>query len=455
MNPHQTDWIIRGGAIVTRDSLLKGDIWITNGRIAEIASEIHGIHAPEIDASNRIVLPGLVDPHVHFSLPVGDRITSDDFAAGSRAALFGGITSVIDFSTPSKGMSLSDSIHARVKEVHHSRIDVGLHGTICGWKSSQASELRSAIDLGVTSFKFFTTYEESGRRTSYEDLEIAASICADLGVLMTVHAEDSTTIRDATPSNDQFMYYESSRPETAEAIAVSHLADICRSSGVMMYVVHLSSMSGFAAAGTDLILETCPQYLVLDKSAFQGDDGYRFAVAPPLRDPQSQAVLWEGLQSGRISTIGTDHCVFSPDAYRVAGNHFRKTPYGLPGVETSLPLMVTYGVLTGRLSWQLLIRLMSENPARIFGLWPRKGTIQPGADADLVILDPNLERSVNPLTLHSRTDWNPYRGMVLRGWPEIVLSRGRIAVSNNHCWFESGDGQYLFRGTAHRPNAVV
>ncbi len=396
------------------------------------------------------MFPGIVDPHVHFALPVGDRTTSDDFAAGSRAALFGGVTTAIDFSTPSPAMSLSDSIRSRIHERRFSRIDMAIHGTICGWSDSMATDIEAAIADGVTSFKFFTTYEESGRRTTYGELEAAARCLADLGVIMTVHAEDSTVIQASTPEDDSFKRYESSRPEAAEAEAISRMAYIADSIDIGIYIVHLSSRLGYeAAAGSKLMLETCPHYLLLDRSRFDRPDGFRHALAPPLRSNESQSVLWDGLISGRIKTIGTDHCVFAPETYQAAGDHYRMTPYGLPGVETSLPLMVTHGVKTGRMSWSVLADRMSTGPAKVFGLWPEKGEIRVGAHADLVILDPTHQRSVDPVALHSRTDWNPYTGMTLFGWPEIVLLRGRIAIASGRCYLEPGAGCYLPRCITH------
>ncbi len=347
-------------------------------------------------------------------------------------------------------MSLSDSIRSRVHERRFSRIDMAIHGTICGWSDSMATDIEAAIADGVTSFKFFTTYEESGRRTTYGELEAAARCLADLGVIMTVHAEDNSVIQASAPRSDSFSLYESSRPEAAEAEAISRLAYIADSIDVGIYIVHLSSRLGYeAAVGSKLMLETCPHYLLLDRSRFDRPDGYRHALAPPLRSIESQSVLWEGLKSGRIATIATDHCVFSPEEYRSAGDHFRQAPYGLPGVETSLPLMVTHGVKTGRMSWNDLADRMSTGPAKIFGLWPEKGEIRVGAHADLVILDPTHSRAVEPLDLHSRTDWNPYSGMILFGWPEIVFLRGRIAIASGQCFLEPGAGRYLPRGVSH------
>ncbi|MBN1551544.1 amidohydrolase family protein, partial [bacterium] len=317
-------WIIRNATIVTSSGEFIGDVAVENSFISQIGSGISGCFKKEIDAQGKRLLPGLIDPHVHFELPVGGRVSSDDFYSGTKAAVQGGITTVIDFTTPFPGMSLCESLNERIECLKKSVIDVALHVTVCGWSKKKEAEIDACIHRGATSFKFFTAYEESGRRTSYEDLFEAASTISKHDGVMLIHAEDQSALISADRlKSDSFSMYESSRPPKAEELAINRMAVIQKETGTRVYIVHLSSEIGLTSAGrSELLLETCPHYLILDSSKYLENEGYRYGVAPPLRDKQNQKALWNALSHGKIHTIGTDHCYFDVRIKDDAGDHF-------------------------------------------------------------------------------------------------------------------------------------
>ncbi len=443
-------WVIRNAEIITAAETVHGDISIENEKILRIGPDLPGNFSFELDAKGRKVIPGLVDEHVHFELPVGNRVSSHDFFTGGVAALFGGVTTVIDFTTPFENMSLTESLDERLDKLKKAPVDTALHSVVCGWDANREQEVEACLKQGVTSFKFFTAYKESGRWTAYSELQQAAEFLAARKAVMCIHAEDSDLLRnaDAFP-DDSFKFYPASRPAEAEAAAIKQLAEIQSRTGVDMVIVHVSSALGLQAAeGTGLRIETCPHYLVLDDSRYREPWGYRFAVAPPLRDAGSPPALWKGIQNGKISTIGTDHCPFTREQQDAAGDHFTRAPFGLAGIETMLPVLVTYGVETGKITWNRLVELTALNPSKTFGLFPRKGTIAPGSDADLVISG-NAFEFVEPRKLHGDPKWNPYTGLLMTGFPDIVISRGEIVIADGKCRAEQGRGLFLHRDTRH------
>ena len=451
-----TRWLLRNGRIVHNGAVTIQNIAVSDGKIADIGPDISVAFDKELDLNGKMVIPGLIDPHVHFELPVGNRTSADDFLKGGIAALYGGVTTVLDFTTPFPGMSLPDSLAERLQRASVCPADYSLHVTVCGWNEKRKQEVAGCIQQGASSFKFFTAYEESNRRTSYEDLRSAAEVIKSAGGLVTIHSEDQHQLKPPAPGgSDSFLFYESSRPPVSEATAISRLAAIQSETGADMYIVHLSSQEGYqSATDTELLLETCPHYLILDKSRYDEPWGYRYAVAPPLRDTKDRNTLWEGLLSGRIQTIGTDHCPFPQTLQDTAGDHFTKAPFGLAGVETLLPLLVTYGIETGKLTWPQLVNLTSENPAKIFSLYPRKGSLQPGADADLVVINTDF-RVIEPSALHTQSTWNPYSGLLLTGFPDLVFSRGELVISQNTFLGKAGRGLFLPRPPTHNRYPII
>lgn len=382
------------------------DIAVEDGIISEISETLAGTFEDETDLKGARVLPGIIDPHVHFALPVGNRITADDFRSGSRKALTGGTTTVFDFTTPEPGIPLPETVRRRFSEARTAECTVFLHATVVGWNDAIREQADQCLEMGIRSFKFFTAYAESGRRTSYEAIEQAAAWAAETDARIIVHAEDQASLvpADRFPS-DAFRHYEASRPVTAEVIAIRRLAEIQKDTGAAMAIVHVSSGSGMAAANhSGLRLETCPHYLTLTRDVFEGACGWRYAVAPPLRSAAEQTALWQGVSDGRIHWIGTDHAPFPTAEYDAAGDHFTRTPFGLDGTGTLLSRMIHAGIETGRITWERLVTLTSANAARFYGIYPRWGALESGSRWDaLVIQDAHSVSIASSQPGHSRS----------------------------------------------------
>lgn len=381
-------WICRNALMTDTIGETRCDIAIEDGIIIEIGDNLRGNFSRELDLSDHRVIPGCIDPHVHFALPVGHRISADNFLDGSRKALAGGVTTVFDFTTPIDGMDLAETLRLRRLETRQAECTVFLHATVVGWDVEMQQHAEECLAQGVRSFKFFTTYEESGRRTSWEALEDAARWIAEVDARMIIHAEDQDSLVpvDQLPS-DSFRYYEASRPVAAEVRAIQTLADIQRRTGATMAIVHVSSGAGVEAAReSGLYLESCSQYLTLTRDKFLEPSGWRYAVAPPLRSIEEQNRLWQAISDNRIHWIGSDHAPFPIEEYDEAGDHFTKTPFGLDSVGLTLRRLVSHGVQTGRITWNQLVSLTSCNAARFYGIYPEFGTISVGSRADLTAI---------------------------------------------------------------------
>ncbi|MBN1295388.1 amidohydrolase family protein [bacterium] len=391
--------LYRHALLTTGSGARFADVTVENGRIISIDGAADGRFETEIDLQGARVLPGVIDPHVHFALPVGNRITVDDFRTGSMKAMLGGTTTVFDFTTPEAGVSLFESVRRRAVEARDALCTVFLHGTVVGWNDRIREQADRCLEMGIASFKFFTAYEESGRRTSYEAIELAAGWAARRNARIIVHAEDQASLVsvDRFPS-DAFKYFEMSRPVVAEVTAIQRLAEIQKWTGAMMAIVHVSSGSGAEAAyGSGLYLETCPHYLTLTRDVYCGAIGWQFAVTPPLRSQGEQTALWDAVTDGRIHWIGSDHAPFPAADYMDAGDHFTRTPFGLDGAGTLLSRMIDSGIKTGKLSWERLAELTSENTARFYGLFPDRGTLDVGSRWDAVSIDNDNQIRIQPI----------------------------------------------------------
>ncbi len=383
--------IFRNALITSTEKSFHGDIALENGFISEVGSSLSGTFDQETDLAGQRVLPGCIDPHVHFDLSVNNIKTTDDFAKGSIIALKGGVTTVIDFSDIDTNQALHELVVTRYSKAQEAKCSVFLHAAVSRWSFATEKQAEICLSLGVRSFKFFTAYEETGRRSTYEAIERAAYWAVQNEASIIVHAEDSSLLRPASAfESDSFRFYEASRPVESEVAAISRIAEIQRCTGASMAIVHVSSGSGVKAASkSGLKLETCPHYLTLTRDVYQQTDGFNYAVAPPLRNADEQKLLWDSVINERIAWIGSDHAPFSPAARKKAGDHFTKAPFGLAGVGTLLPTMIAEGIDKDRISWEQLVALTSENAARFYGLYPQKGSITEGSDADLVSVDQN------------------------------------------------------------------
>ncbi len=442
--------MIREADIVLPYGVIKGDIAIEGEKISALGN-VPGRAKKEIIASGMLAFPGFIDAHVHFSLPVSGTRTADDFASGSLSALFGGVTTFIDFTVSAFGGTLAENIEARLSEARESVADYTFHAEITSWNRKKSWEIESAIEKGITSFKFFMTYEDSGRRTDKGKLYHAFSEIAKLGGVALVHAEDEELVKYFTDlliekGKLNVRLFPKSRPPIVEAMAIEDALFLARETGVNLYVVHVSTAAGAEIIekgkmeGITVYAETAPHYLILT----EGDFSELVSMCPPLRRREDSIALWEFLSKGVLSVVATDHCSFSP-AQKKSSKDFRNVPMGIPGVETLFPLLFTHGYANGKLSLVKLSEILSANPAKIFGLYPRKGVLSVGSDADIVLVDPSREVKLKASCFHSNAGYTPYEGMELKGFPNIVISRGEVVIEEERFLGNRGRGKFLKR----------
>lgn len=460
--------LIRGGRVVDVAGDRRADLRTdTAGRVAALEPELEPLEGEEVvEAAGLLVVPGGVDAHTHLQMPAGQLQVSDDFATGTAAAAVGGTTTVIDYVTAPRGTDPFAALATWRSWAGAAAIDVALHMTFT--EAVREATVAALVEEGVTSFKLYMAYPETLQVDDGVILDVLAA-AGRHGGLVTVHAENGGAIaalrRRALEEGRTGVFEHSlTRPALLEAEAISRLGVLARLAGAPVYVVHVSSAPGLQAVrearsqGVEMLAETCPQYLELGAELLAGADGENFVCTPPLRDPWHQEELWHGLADGSVQTVATDHCPFTV-ADRRAGLRarpegwadFTEIPGGLPGVETRMAL-VWEGAVAGRISVADWVRLCSEAPARTFGLWPRKGSLLPGADADVVVWDPSRRQGLAAGELHMATDHSPYAGRVVAGWPSLVLSRGRTVARAGQFVGEPGWGRYLARSP--RPGAA-
>jgi len=447
------DLVIRGGTVVSPDGVRALDIAVRGERITAIGECLRGTES--IDASGKLIFPGVIDPHVHFALSVGNTVSSDDFYTGTAAAAAGGVTTVIDFTTGEEGRTIPEDIKARLEDAQPSIIDYSFHSEVIGWRPERAEEISRAMAMGVNSFKFFTAYGASGRMSSAGALLHGFRVIAEKGGIALVHAEDESMIEflSSALQADEREKMETAalvRPDLCEAAAVNAVGLLAAETGVRCHIVHLSSARGLKEAGRArsrgalLTAETCPQYLLLTSEAYGGQSGHLFSAAPSLRTAEDNDALWKAVGDGTVDFAATDHCPFT-SAQKEWKGRFDALPGGLPGVETLLPLLYSEGVLNGKLSLPGLVRITSERAAKLYGLYPRKGCILPGSDADLAIFDPDEIWNVRAGALRMNVDYSPYENLQVRGKVWKTLSRGEIIFSEDRVLGKRGRGIFLVR----------
>ena len=448
------DLVIRNGTVLSPGGRLKADIGVEGGSIAAVDVGLRG--TDEIDASGCYVLPGGVDPHVHLQMPAGDYVSSDSFASGTAAAALGGTTTVIDFVEPEPGEPFLEALERRRAEADGQVVvDYGLHMTIPTWHAAHPAsltELPAVVEAGVSSFKLYLAYE--GFRLNDAQLYETIAAVNDADGLPIAHCENGPIcehLRAQAVAHGQTAprYHAVTRPPRQEAEAVSRLIDIASLAGSPVYVVHVScraALDRIEAAQTrgDVVYsETCPQYLLLDKSALIGDHGERMICAPPLRVEADRQALWRALKTGAVDLVATDHCPFTADE-KAGHAAFTEIPGGLPSIEARLALVQDARRAHG-MSLEDVARVCSTRAADIFGL-STKGRIAVGLDADLVIFDPRRQVTLEPgETLHERVDWSPYAGMHVRGWTRDVISGGKVMVRGGEFVGRIGHGEFVPR----------
>ncbi|MFQ5605250.1 MAG: dihydropyrimidinase [bacterium] len=434
------DLLIKNGTAVTDAGKQRWDIGVQDGRIVEIEPDIATEADREIDATGKLVFPGFIDAHTHMGIPIKDTHSVDDFESGSVAAAFGGVTTILDFTVQGKEQMLKDSVEERLGRARGKcHVDFGLHVNITDEPEMRLWEIPELVDSGFTSYKVFSTYREAGMMVNWYQFEQILDKVNSQGGLLMLHAEDNEVIEQCTKecvsgSHTQPLFHAFSRPADAEGQAIWRAAEIAGAHEAPLYIVHLSSFDGLEMAqeaqelGIEIYLETCPQYLLLSEERYLSENGHLWITTPPLRRKEDNECLWEALADGSIDVVATDHCPFTLQQKESGGRVFHQTPNGLPGVETLFPLLYTYGVTKSRISLERMVQVLATNPARIFGLYPRKGAIEVGADADLVIWDPNAECVIRAQDLHGNADWSPYEGMTIKGKLEYTILRGQILV---------------------------
>ncbi len=452
--------LIRAGTIVCDGRSFAGDILVEGEKIVAVEKRISSGDRVDrvIDAAGCEVFPGGVDPHVHLELETANGVSGDDFASGSRAALAGGTTTILDFVTPGRGESLPAALAARKEAARQCRCDYGLHMSVTSWRAGLPAELEACLGEGIVSLKTYLAYKET---IGLEDRELLAVLdqARALNLLVMVHAESGDMVsylqkKMLAQGKTSAGFHPLSRPAEVEGDAVGRALLMARLAGVPLYIVHVSSSQGVAAlaaarqAGQMVIGETCPQYLLLDESRYRGDAGQAaaFVMSPPLRSAEHQAALWEALGQGILQTVATDHCPFAlAEKKKFADLDFTRIPNGCGGIETRLSLLYTFGVKGGKIPLTRFVDLVSTRPAKIFGLYPRKGAIRPGSDADLVVWDPEPKSKVAAARQWQRCDHTIFEGLKLQGAPRLVFSRGEAVFEDGKVHADPGRGIYLAR----------
>src|SRR5918994_987890 len=452
--------LIKSGRVITATDDYKADILIEDELISVIGAKLEMEVDKTIDAAGKLVIPGGIDPHTHMELPFGGTQSSDDFLTGTRAAAFGGTTTIIDFAVQNKGESLIQGVDNWHKKAEGKcAIDYGFHLITTELEDRQIEEMYTAMDEGVTSFKMFMAYPGV---FLVDDATIfrAMSAAGERGGLICMHAENGIVIneiikRALAAGRTAPKYHALTRPTRAEAEGVHRAIAIAEMAEAPVYIVHLSCADALDKVreardrGLPAFAETCPQYLFLSIDDYgEGFEGAKYVMTPPLREKWNQEELWKGLKTDDLQVVSTDHCPFCMKEQKELGrDDFSKIPNGAPGVEHRMSLIYDGGVAAGRVSLNRFVELTSTAAAKMFGLFPRKGTIAVGSDADIVIFNPEAEQLISAATHHMNVDYSAYEGRKVRGTVETVLSRGRVVIEDGEFKGKAGAGQVLKRGT--------
>lgn len=450
--------LLKGGTVVTGKGSRRADVLIDGEKISKVGRSLFVSSDEVVDVSGCLLFPGFIDAHTHFDLDVCNTTTADNFTTGSRAALRGGTTTVIDFACPNKGESLKHGLELwHQKADGKTYCDYGFHMTIDDWNASIESELPDMFSAGISSFKMYLTYP--AMMIGDQNIYLALKEITALGGIAGIHCENAGIIdgmiaeRKAAGEMSPASHCLT-RPPCVEAEAVARLLRISQAANAPVIIVHLTNGDALQEVkrarnrGQTVYVETCPQYLLLDRSKYFQNDysaAARYVCAPPLRDKSEQETLWRGLRRGEIQTISTDHCSFTLAQKDMGKDDFTKIPGGLPGVETRGELIFSYGVAKRKISLATMCRCLCENPSRLYGLYPRKGIIRRGSDADIVVYDPTASHVIRAEDCVANTDYNPYEGFVTSGGITRVYLRGKLSVKNGKV-ISGPNGKYMVRG---------
>jgi dihydropyrimidinase len=450
--------LIKNGRIITADADFTADIYVEGETIQAIGKNL-GVKADkEIDASGKLVFPGGIDPHVHLDMPFMGTFSSDNYETGTRAALFGGTTMVIDFILQKQGNSLQSALDEwRSRSDNNCVGDYSFHMAVTDFNDNTRTEIKKMIEQeGITSFKTFMAYKGALMIDDRQMIGLMEEV-KQYGGLINVHATNGDMIdylvaKHRAEKKLAPLYHYLSQPEITEAEASERFVDMTYYTGCPGYIVHLTCEGALNAVrnatrrNQKVFVETCIQYLILDASLYEKDfDGAKWVMSPPLRQAKDQETLWAGINQGLVQVVATDHCPFKWEQKLMGKDDFSKIPNGHPAIENRMELLYSEGVHKGKISLNKYVEVACTNPAKIFGMFPRKGTLAPGSDADIVIFDPNEEHKLSAATHHMNVDYSAYEGWPITGKVKTVVLRGTVAVDNGQCLIEKGYGKFIKR----------
>jgi dihydropyrimidinase len=455
------DLLVRNARIVTGSQVLESSMGVENGKIASISPSLQAAGARVFDAKGMLVVPGGIDAHTHMELPVLNTSSADDFYTGTVAAACGGITTIVDFVDPQAGQTMLEAVaDYRQRADRKVAIDYGLHMMFKGQELPEIDRVPELVRKGIPSFKVYTAYRKRGLMLEDQDIYRVMKKVASAGGLVAVHAESEGIIERLTKENLAAgnmgaRYHGLSRPPAAEVEAIGRVTRLAGEVGARIYIVHLSSRGGKEEVeearrrGTNVFAETCPHYLVLTDDVYERDDGRNFVMSPALKKTEDRAALWEGLRAGGvIETVGSDHCPFPSPQKDWGKDDFTKIPNGVPGTEAIIPILYSEGVRKGRISIFDMVRVTSEGPARRFGLFPSKGSIAVGSDADFVVIDPDRQVRMTADVMHSNIDYSIYDDLTTEGYPVLTVSRGEVVMEEGEFVGKKGRGRFIPRTAA-------
>ena len=450
---------IVNGTIVNRSGRQKADILVEEGKITRIGPDAAREAEKTLDAEGCYVFPGFIDTHTHFDLDLGVTVTADDFRTGTKAAVLGGTTTVLDFATQDRGMTMQDALDLWHKKAEGASCNYGFHMAVSEWNPERIAELDTMIAQGVTSFKMYMVYDTM--RVSDGDIYSALKLTAARDCIVGVHCENFDVLNERirelhaanvfTPNGHPL-----ARPNPVEAEGIARLMRIAQLANAPAWVVHLSTFEGLQEArrarlrGQEVYLETCPQYLVLDDACYDAPDGAKFIMSPPLRKKADQKALLTAMGDHEIDFIGTDHCSFTMAQKALGNGDFAKVPNGGAGVQNRASLVYSYAVEPGIITLEQMAAQLSENAARIFGMHPKKGVLAEGSDADIAVYDPRGESTISWHTNAHHCDNSPYEGVPVKGRIRHVLLNGAPVVEDEKLAL-AGTGRFVFRGPSQRP----
>ena len=453
--------LFTGGTVVTADGSFEADVLVEDEKIVAVGAEIseEGVETV-VDASDKLVMPGFIDAHTHMDMPFGGTVTADDWATGTAAAAAGGTTMIVDFALQEQGGTLAGAVEAWTKKARDKAlVDYGFHVAITDLRDDVKTELPSLAERGVASVKIFMAYKDTPLYTEDDDLFEVLQLSKEAGVLVLVHAENGDVIarlqEQALARGDTAPHFHAlTRPEKVEAEATNRAIRLAEVAGAPILVVHVSCAPALEEIhraherGSTVYAETCPQYFAFSYSdlAQEGFEGAKYVCSPPLRGESHREPLWNGLRVGDLQIFGSDHCSFNYREQKEMGrDDFTLIPNGLPGAEERAMALWTLGVREGRLSENQFVAVLSTNQARIYGTYPRKGALVPGADADIVLWDPELSITATAENRHGNVDYTPYEGMTFNGSPASVYVRGNLVYKDGEVVGEHGSGRFIER----------